>query len=360
MYGIFTYVYHTNQPNVGKYTIHGWYGGSSQNIILFHTDGNRILSEETWWPNQPRFFMGEDGQSLLAHVGFGMIPIYNNNFYNLHISNVIFSVATEIQLNGTIILHCLVRLKLHFETMGILPQRHQPSIPAHHRIAEFNRNRFPRIKHRYLISEHRFRSSFLSMIHRLRNIYTVAAIQFSVYLKKTPNKLHSQHFSENLPCILLEAPTCQFECQQKSCKITLCESPPSLPTKPQPSQVSPAYRRCWSSCSWPSHPSLNPRYHPQSYSWISGIFRKNMANMIHRFHERNRIIQKHCKYFGMAWGHFGFVFHIPFSSRWAGPKKHQKDGVPCCWRTIMGVSTCWRLFWMVMLLMVQVYHRMSV
>ena len=26
MYGIFTYVYHKNQPNVGKYTIHGWYG----------------------------------------------------------------------------------------------------------------------------------------------------------------------------------------------------------------------------------------------------------------------------------------------------------------------------------------------
>ena len=26
MYGIFPYIYHTNQPNVGKYTIHGWYG----------------------------------------------------------------------------------------------------------------------------------------------------------------------------------------------------------------------------------------------------------------------------------------------------------------------------------------------
>ena len=26
MYGIFTYVYHTNQPNVDKYTIHGSYG----------------------------------------------------------------------------------------------------------------------------------------------------------------------------------------------------------------------------------------------------------------------------------------------------------------------------------------------
>ena len=24
--GIFTYIYHENQPNVGKYTIHGWYG----------------------------------------------------------------------------------------------------------------------------------------------------------------------------------------------------------------------------------------------------------------------------------------------------------------------------------------------
>jgi len=26
MYGIFTYIYHRNEPNVGKYTIHGWYG----------------------------------------------------------------------------------------------------------------------------------------------------------------------------------------------------------------------------------------------------------------------------------------------------------------------------------------------
>ena len=24
MYGIFTYIYHKNQANVGKYTIHGW------------------------------------------------------------------------------------------------------------------------------------------------------------------------------------------------------------------------------------------------------------------------------------------------------------------------------------------------
>ena len=31
MYGIFTYIYHKNQPNVGKYTIHGWYGSMLTN-----------------------------------------------------------------------------------------------------------------------------------------------------------------------------------------------------------------------------------------------------------------------------------------------------------------------------------------
>ena len=30
MYGIFTYIYHENQPNVGKYTIHGSYGYPKQ------------------------------------------------------------------------------------------------------------------------------------------------------------------------------------------------------------------------------------------------------------------------------------------------------------------------------------------
>ena len=29
MYGIFTYIYHQNQPNVGKYTIHGSYGNKT-------------------------------------------------------------------------------------------------------------------------------------------------------------------------------------------------------------------------------------------------------------------------------------------------------------------------------------------
>ena len=37
MYGIFTYIYHTNQPNVGKYIIHGSYGqGNSPPNFLQH------------------------------------------------------------------------------------------------------------------------------------------------------------------------------------------------------------------------------------------------------------------------------------------------------------------------------------
>ena len=32
MYGIFAYIFHKNQPNVGKYTIHGWYGKGPPSI----------------------------------------------------------------------------------------------------------------------------------------------------------------------------------------------------------------------------------------------------------------------------------------------------------------------------------------
>ena len=35
MYGIFPYIYHKNEPNVGKYTIHGWYG-SVLNLVPVH------------------------------------------------------------------------------------------------------------------------------------------------------------------------------------------------------------------------------------------------------------------------------------------------------------------------------------
>ena len=34
MYGIFNYIFHKNQPNVGKYTIHGWYGFIISTLLL--------------------------------------------------------------------------------------------------------------------------------------------------------------------------------------------------------------------------------------------------------------------------------------------------------------------------------------
>ena len=39
MYGIFTYKNHKNQPNVGKYTIHGSYGFGLGKIFWYYLDG---------------------------------------------------------------------------------------------------------------------------------------------------------------------------------------------------------------------------------------------------------------------------------------------------------------------------------
>ena len=41
MYSIFTYIYHKNQPNVGKYTIHGCYGIQFERscVIPVRTEG---------------------------------------------------------------------------------------------------------------------------------------------------------------------------------------------------------------------------------------------------------------------------------------------------------------------------------
>jgi hypothetical protein len=36
MYGIFTNIYHKNHPNVGKYTIHGAYGISTNLQLVFY------------------------------------------------------------------------------------------------------------------------------------------------------------------------------------------------------------------------------------------------------------------------------------------------------------------------------------
>ena len=48
MYGIFTYIYHKNQPNVGKYTIHGWYHHDIPIIVRPYLFNLSPASTWTW------------------------------------------------------------------------------------------------------------------------------------------------------------------------------------------------------------------------------------------------------------------------------------------------------------------------
>ena len=41
MYGIFTYIFHKNQPDEGKYAIHGWYG--------IHKNHSTPHAEQSWF-----------------------------------------------------------------------------------------------------------------------------------------------------------------------------------------------------------------------------------------------------------------------------------------------------------------------
>ena len=68
MYGIFTYIYHKNQPNVGIYTIHGSYGLST---------GLRVRGD-VWHVFGVRFF-----ESLWGVYGWGEDPlkILKTSFY---------------------------------------------------------------------------------------------------------------------------------------------------------------------------------------------------------------------------------------------------------------------------------------
>ena len=49
-YGIFTYMYHKSQPNVGKYIIHGWYGShSAVQTHYFPLACSYSFLEENYW-----------------------------------------------------------------------------------------------------------------------------------------------------------------------------------------------------------------------------------------------------------------------------------------------------------------------
>ena len=80
MYGIFTYIYHTYQPNVGKYTIHGWYGFfcyESKNLDMVLTAilrFGRVLKKNTF-------------QAKSVQVGDSLVVYYVITKKNIKCSN---------------------------------------------------------------------------------------------------------------------------------------------------------------------------------------------------------------------------------------------------------------------------------
>ena len=75
MSGIFTCIYHTNQPNVGKYTIHGSYGKGFKffrlQTCVLHLDSNPNSTSPTlsrmWWVTAPCWVLARNvGERLAA------------------------------------------------------------------------------------------------------------------------------------------------------------------------------------------------------------------------------------------------------------------------------------------------------
>ena len=81
MYGIFSYIYHKNQPNVGKYTIHGFYG-----VGTFPPDSNSKFAPENWglegdqrlpfWRRWKAYFQGRNTHVSKLRVQF--LQIHNS------------------------------------------------------------------------------------------------------------------------------------------------------------------------------------------------------------------------------------------------------------------------------------------
>jgi len=66
MYGIFTYIYHGNQPNVVKYAIHGWYGFGED--YFFQMFVQKHVFQDLCWPKPPIclavFLVGNRGNGV--------------------------------------------------------------------------------------------------------------------------------------------------------------------------------------------------------------------------------------------------------------------------------------------------------
>ena len=88
MYGIFTYIYHTNQPNVGKHTIHGSFGIWYSNQLANTTTDTRFNPTTIKESNATSALSDEQQQTPHMISGFQLrsekVPRHLKNPYHNH------------------------------------------------------------------------------------------------------------------------------------------------------------------------------------------------------------------------------------------------------------------------------------
>ena len=141
MYGVYTYIYHKNQPNVGKYTIHGSYGNRNSIHIIdihrrslapsqapqgirnpifirkgphptIHTScfvkffsnhvGKRLLSSCKGFNLWAYIFCWKQKPSIVSHVFFVVSPPHDSYSIKLYLKryDVVTSIVETIHLHG--------------------------------------------------------------------------------------------------------------------------------------------------------------------------------------------------------------------------------------------------------------------
>ena len=117
MYGIFPCISRKNQPNVGKYTIHGWYGyGFQRTVQLWFPLLSRMLSDLSRWDSLCcisgiQFLGAECLAGCLSKTGFASFmsrfgELYINNFQNIIISPF-FGLKNDVFTSTCFCLWCL-------------------------------------------------------------------------------------------------------------------------------------------------------------------------------------------------------------------------------------------------------------
>ena len=76
MYGIFTYMYHKNQLNVGKYTIHGWYGNAKKVLGLKSHSKTMAITRQNRQKKEAFLYLKLGGLSSCRFIRWNKTDVY--------------------------------------------------------------------------------------------------------------------------------------------------------------------------------------------------------------------------------------------------------------------------------------------